>query len=123
MQACLRAAAFAIALFASGASAFAAAPDEKTGCAAFVQALDQGQRNELLDYMTYVSNVFDQLDLRHTQNGEPGIATGWSDKGRADNVLVAFEECRQHPRMTIYNAAAVTYAGLRALETSLGVAR
>jgi hypothetical protein len=63
------------------------------------------------------------LDFKHTDNGEPGIMAGMTDHNRATAVATAVGFCRQHPRATIYNEAASAYQGLREIEMQFGVAK
>ena len=103
----------------------AAATDitDKTTCAAMVTAFDSNDPARVLPFGTYVLNMMDELDSKHTRRGEPGIMAQLSDDGRSSMVAITSVNCRKYPKMTIYNSAAFVYTGMRAIQMQLGTAK
>lgn len=97
--------------------------DESTKCSVLNKQFSDDDYDAIRESAIFMMNVMDNLDMNHTENGEPGIMSEMSDKGRLNVAAVASDYCSQHPKSTIYNAAASTYRGIRAMEMSLGVAK
>jgi hypothetical protein len=113
--------------------------DDKTRCSEFVatsNAFDRATsagRSKLLsetkegqklqEYYLFMGNVMDGLDIDHVQAGRPGIMASLSDQGRSNLVAAAAVQCRNHQNMTIWNAAAFVYRGIRDMEMELGTAK
>jgi len=84
-------------------------------------ATEEGQK--LQEFYLYMGNVMDGLDVDHIQSGTPGIMASLSDDGRRNLVAAAAVQCRNHPNMTVWNAAAFLYRGTRDLEMQFGTAK
>lgn len=84
---------------------------------------DSPSHDDVMDAVNYIEGVFTDLDSGHVENGDPGIAAKWSDKGMIDNVSLVATWCDKHPKETVYNASAEVYNGLRSMEMSLGAAQ
>ncbi len=95
---------------------------DRTVCVDAIKRFDPPQTG-LIDLVDYIKNVMETLDLAHTESGEPGIITQLSDHGFMDLVGMTTVWCRDHPRQTVYSAAAFIYTGTRELEIDLGTAK
>ena len=103
---------------------------EKTRCSEFVATSDSFERTtntvdreKLREFYLYMGNAMDGLDIDHIQAGKPGIMASLSDDGRQNLVAGAAVQCRNHTNMTVWNAAAVVYRGIRDLEMQFGAAK
>jgi len=79
--------------------------------------------NRIREFVLYVSNIMEKMDIDHVQRGEPGIMGQLSDDGRTNLVAAASVQCRDHPKMTVYNSASLVYRGIRDMEIQLGAAK
>jgi hypothetical protein len=104
------------------AHAMGAELTDQTRCVDAIKRFDPPQTGlgELADY---IKNVMELLDRKHTEDGEPGIIAQLSDDGFWNLVGSTTVWCRDHPRQTVYNAAAFVYTGTRELELELGTAK
>ena len=103
--------------------AAAADVNDQTRCPVATKAFDDKDMTAIREIGLYIANTMRDLDLNHTDNGEPGILAQMTDEARATAVVAAIEFCRQHPRATIYNEAGAAYDGLRDMELELGGAK
>jgi hypothetical protein len=78
---------------------------------------------KLQEYYLFMDNVMDGLDIDHVQAGQPGIMASLSDDGRRGLTAAAAVQCRNHQNMTIWNAAAFVYRGIRDMEIQFGTAK
>jgi hypothetical protein len=101
----------------------AAEVTDRTPCSVAVKAWDSKDMDEVQAVGLFIENTMQDLDFKHTDNGEPGIMSGMTDQGRSNAVGAAVGFCRQHPRATIYNEAASAYQGLREIEMQFGTAK
>lgn len=106
-----------------GTTASAAEITDKTQCVEFVAALEARDFPMIRAFATYVLNTMDDLDIKHTQAGEPGIMARLSDDGRKRMVPITSVNCRDHPKMTVYNSAAFVYIGIREMQIQFGNAK
>jgi hypothetical protein len=111
------------ALIVSAGPSYADNYSDSTPCAQMATAFNNKDMDGIADAVQYIENVFDGLDSRHVENGEPGVVDQWSDQGLRNNVAVVAGWCQQHQKETVYNAAAEVYNGLRSMEMALGVAK
>ena len=74
-------------------------------------------------FTLYVLNKMDDMDARHTQVGEAGIMAQLSDEGRASMAAMTSINCKDHPKMTVYNSTAFVYRGMREMQLQLGNAK
>jgi hypothetical protein len=119
-------------------NAMAAEITDKTRCSEFVAAsnayekatkagsklfkeTEEGQ--QLQEYYLFMGNTMDGFDIDHVQAGNPGIMASLTDDGRRNLVAAAAVQCRNHPNMTVWNAAAFVYRGIRDMEIELGTAK
>ena len=77
----------------------------------------------LTETKQYILNAMDKLDSAHTEAGEPGIMASLTDSGELDMVAMTAVHCQNHPKETIYNAAAFVYRGTRDMERQFGTAK
>jgi hypothetical protein len=96
---------------------------DNTSCTEMATAFNNKDMDGIGDAVQYIENVFDNLDSSHVENGEPGVVGQWSDQGLRDNVAVVATWCQQHPKETVYNAAAEVYNGIRSMEMEFGTAK
>jgi hypothetical protein len=108
---------------ATGSAAIAAEVTDRTPCSVAVKAFDDKDMEAVREVGLFIENTMQDLDFKHTDNGEPGIMAGMTDHSRSNAVGAAVGFCRQHPRATIYNEAASAYDGLRDIEMQFGVAK
>jgi hypothetical protein len=92
-----------------------------TGKAKLFNETEEGRK--LQEYYLFMGNTMDGLDIDHIQAGKPGIMASLSDDGRQNLVAAAAVQCRNHQNMTIWNAAAYVYRGIRDMEMELGAAK
>jgi hypothetical protein len=104
-------------------AALASEVTEQTPCSVAIKAWDGKDIDAVRNIGLFVENTMQDLDFKHTDNGEPGIMAGMTDHVRATAVATAVGFCRQHPRATIYNEAASAYQGLRDIEVQFGLAK
>ncbi len=96
---------------------------DNTPCSQIDTAMSQQDQDAEINYFQYVTGVFSNLDSMHVENGEPGIVGQWSDDGTLHSVILVSGWCEEHPKETVYNAAAEVYNGLRGMEMALGGAK
>jgi NADP-dependent 3-hydroxy acid dehydrogenase YdfG len=96
---------------------------DRTPCTALIAAMDSENRANIRTFMLYVLNTMDDLDIQHTQAGEPGIMSQLSDEGRLNMSAMTSVNCRNHVKMTVYNSAALVYRGIRDMQLQLGTAK
>jgi hypothetical protein len=106
-----------------GSVALAAEITERTPCSVAIKAWNDKDIDAVRDVGLFIENTMQDLDFKHTDNGEPGIMAGMTDQGRASAVVAAVGFCRQHPKATIYNEAASAYQGLREIGMQFGTAK
>jgi hypothetical protein len=107
----------------AGTAAHAEEITDKTRCTAMIAALNTDQRAKIRPYVLYVLNAMEAMDSDNTQRGDPGIMAAMSDKGRINMAVGADLVCRAHPQMTVWNAAAEMYRGMRDMEIAFGAAK
>lgn len=116
--------AIAMALWAATASpALAFDVDAHTSCSVVPAALQKQDQEAIEAIGNYVENTMDEMDLKHTENGDPGIMAQLSDDGLKHFIATSLAYCDAHPKSSIYNAAAFVYRGMRDLEMQFGVAK
>jgi len=103
----------AILLAAVGSSAAEGQMDEKTLCPAAIKAFDGKDSPQMQEFLRFVQNVFDGLDAKSTENGEPALQAKLIDTSIEGSIILGY--CRQHPTQTIYDATANAYRGLKSL--------
>ena len=97
---------------------YAAEIGEKTACGIVVASFDR--KESVPGIVTTIRNVMETLDETHTDAGEQGVLASLSDKGMMMIVISAVEDCRDHPRKQLRDAAAKAYMGLRAMQQMFG---
>jgi hypothetical protein len=91
--------------------------DEHTLCPVALRALDETDLPAIEEFLRFVQGVFDDLNVRHTDQEETAPAAKLTPK--SIEVLVILGFCRQRPGSTIYQETAYTYRAMRALRTPL----
>jgi len=87
--------------------------DEKTLCPVAISAFDGKDLTQMQQFLRFVQNVFDELDARSREKGEPQLKTRLTDMSVEGFMILGY--CRQHPPETVYNATANAYRGLKSL--------
>lgn len=96
---------------------------DKTPCNMLLAAIDSEKSDRIRPFKIYIFNTMEDLDSKHTQQGDPGIMAQLSDEGRVNMAVVTVFHCRSYPKMTVYNSAAFVYRGIRDLQLELGTAK
>jgi hypothetical protein len=111
----MRGMALGIAMFLPGCVASAADSqiDEKTLCPVAISAFDAKDATQMQQFLTFVQNVFDELDAQSREKGEPALKAKLIDTSVEGFMILG--HCRQHPTETVYDATAFAYRGLRSL--------
>lgn len=91
---------------------------EKTACGIVVASFDR--KESVPEIVTTIKNVMETLDETHTDAGEQGVLAPLTDQGMMWIVISAIEDCRNHPRKQLRDAASQSYMGLRAMQQMLG---
>lgn len=86
-------------------------------------AMDRQDMTTIRSALVYMRDTMEQWDIAHTSAGEPGIMAQMSDKAITNMIALAGAYCRSHPKMTVRNAAAFSYRGMRDLEMQFGNAK
>jgi hypothetical protein len=113
----------AIALIACVSPAHAGEITDKTPCGALVEVMDSENLERIRQYGYYIFNVMDKMDIGHVQRGEPGIMSQMSEAGKGQLFGATSVQCRNYPKMTVYNSAALVYRGTRDIEIQFGMAK
>ena len=92
--------------------------DEHTLCPVALHAFDEKDLPAIEEFSRFVQGVFDDLNARYSDRGEPAPRAKLTDKSGEVPVILGF--CRQHPRSTIYQEVVNTYRGMQSLGTPLG---
>ena len=103
--------------------AYAAEVTDTTPCSAMAAAMDSENPMSIRPFTVYVLNAMDDFDTKHIQTGEPGIMAQMSDDGRYHLAATISVNCRDHPKMTVYNSAGLVYRGVREMELQFGTAK
>jgi len=96
---------------------------DKAPCSEMVAASDANNPVRFRPFILYIMNSMEVMDSRHTEAGEPGIMAQLSDEGRLNMAAAASVRCRNYPKMTIYNATAAVYRGIRDMQIQFGAAK
>jgi hypothetical protein len=115
--------AFVVTTLAAVVPAYASEITDKTPCSELVSAMDSKNTERIREFLVYEFNVMDTMDIEHTQRGEPGIMSQLSDEGKINLASVTSVQCRNHPKMTVYNSTALVYRGTREMEIQFGTAK
>ena len=103
----------AILLAAFGSSATEGQTNEKTLCPAAISVFDGKDLLQMQEFLWFVQNVFDELDAKSREKGEPALKAKLIDMSVEGSSILGF--CRQRPTETIYEATANAYRGLKML--------
>jgi len=97
--------------------------DDKTLCAASVAAMDSEQPDRVRPFLIYILDTMETMDGNHIRRGEPGITAEMSDGGRLYMAGGVSVNCRNYPKMTVYNSVEFIYRSFRDLGTTFGTAK
>ena len=89
--------------------------DDQTPCSAVVDAFDSPDKDKMRAVGAYIEGVFEQIDRRYRERGEPGILVGLNDREAGVLMSVAVGLCRQRQTETILDAATRAYRVMRAM--------
>ncbi len=92
-------------------------------CSKLVSAMDGRSQNKIRQSAVTVLNIMGKIDSAHIQHGEPGIMSQLNKQGGVAMAELTSVHCREHPDMTIFNAAAYVYSGIRSLLIQIGAAQ
>ena len=92
--------------------------DEHTLCPVALRAFDEKDLPAIEEFFRFVQSVFDDLNVRYTDQKEPAPEAKLTDKSVEVPFILGF--CRQHPSSTIYQEAVKAYRAMRSLRTPLG---
>ena len=95
--------------------------DSRTSCAAALDTFDHAGPDGAITFDRTIEKVMRQADQVHVRRDRSGIIAGLSRAGFLDVRMTAIVTCRQHPEMTLSEAAQDMYEGVRDLQRSLGV--
>ena len=95
--------------------------DSRTSCAAALDTFDHAGPDGAITVDRTIEKVMRQADQTHVRRDRSGIIAGLSRDGFLDVRMTAIVTCRQHPEMTLFEAAQEMYDGVRDIEQSLGV--
>jgi hypothetical protein len=97
--------------------------DDTTPCAASVAAMDSGKAERIRPFLIYIIDTMETMDGNHIRRGEPGIMGHMSDDDRRYMAAGASVNCRNYPKMTVYNSVEFVYRSFRDLGTAFGTAK
>jgi hypothetical protein len=83
--------------------------DDQTPCSVAVRAFDSQDKEKIREAEAFIESVFEQVDQRRRDSGEPGILAQPNDRGASTLMSVAIGFCRQRQKETIRNEATRAY--------------
>jgi hypothetical protein len=89
--------------------------DDQTPCSVAVRAFDSQDKEKIREAEAFIESVFEQVDQRRRDSGEPGILAQPNDRGASTLMSVAIGFCRQRQKETIRNEATRAYRVIRAM--------
>ena len=123
LRALIAAALLTVSAHAGPTPAFSQRIDDHTGCQVAIQAWNSSNVAVASAISEFIRNDFQIFDANHTNNGEPGILAGMTDRTMATMVAGVIGYCRLSPKATIYNESYQVYDGLRGIALQFGFAK
>ena len=72
--------------------------DDQTPCSVAVRAFDSQDKEKIREAEAFIESVFEQVDQRRRDSGEPGILAQPNDRGASTLMSVAIGFCRQRQK-------------------------
>jgi len=97
--------------------------DGTTPCAASVAAMDSGEYERIRPFLIYIIDTMETMDGNHIRRGEPGIMGRMSDGDRRYMAAGVSVNCRNYPKMAVYDSVEFIYRSFRDLRTMFGTVK
>ncbi len=96
---------------------------ENMPCSRLITVMNSHTQIRLHQSAAMIMKIMGKLDSAHIEHGETGIMDKLNNQGESAISELTSVHCREHPNMTIFNAAAYVYDGLRGLLIQIGTSK